>query len=121
MTTTAPRTTQDRYNALWDLLGDATTRTPAQEAARTAATNYLQTLADLGAKVDELARDMAYLQDKLEHRQHVNAMGEVQSTGRDIDRLCALHEERIQTVHMIAICLPTETERRTYLEIVLGA
>lgn len=56
------------------------------------------TEADLVRNAKALIADMERLVSNIESGYHVNDLGEVQSRGTAIDRLCALRQERVNSL-----------------------
>lgn len=56
------------------------------------------TEADLVRNAKALIEDMNRLVSNIESGYHVNDLGEVQSRGTSIDRLCALRQERVNNL-----------------------
>jgi hypothetical protein len=73
-----------------------------------AARNYHDVTKSLKGEVAWLRRDLERVEQHLEEGYHVNSMGEVQSKGSSIDRLCALREAYAESLGSAAYHLAKE-------------
>lgn len=70
----------------------------------------LSTDKDLRSRAEALIRQMQRLIEHLDDGSGVNSLGEVQSRGLDIDRLCALREERASAIRRLAWAAEKDAE-----------
>ena len=72
--------------------------TPVGQMAYEVTTGRTSTERELRSKAESMIRRMQGVLAALDDDRHLNSLGEVQGLGPDIDRLCALRAQQIETI-----------------------